>query len=458
MTIIPALQKQKHRSGEAFKMQGQDFNVITDNERLLKVYKLIANKKGFLITNTSSNKIQLFHDETLQDETYVLEVEKTISIKSNSYNGFIYGFQTLIKLLLESNIIEAQTIKDFPFLEERALHLDCGRKYFSFSWIKKLIEDLAWRNMNTLQLHFSDNKGFRIECDTYPSITSEAFLSKKQIRELIDYAHLFGIDVIPSLDSPGHLKAALETLPKYQLPNNDGNGLDITNADARQFMRNLYHEYAELFYDSKYFNIGGDEFIDFEDFSSYPFLKEYAINELKITDGTGIDTYIEFLNEMIELLEEKGYIVRLWNDGLHRLNQNELVKLKESAEICYWTKYNQYMAPLSTFEEKGYQLINYNADYFYYVLHVEAGVKIIDPQTWYETWHPYEFSGKQLLENKDLLQGASYSIWCDAPEIATETEIYEHTEMPLWAIADRMWNPHDQATLTNLEAKIKQYQ
>ncbi|HEY4538321.1 MAG TPA: family 20 glycosylhydrolase, partial [Erysipelothrix sp.] len=226
MTIIPALQKQKHRSGEAFKMQGQDFNVITDNERLLKVYKLIANKKGFLITNTSSNKIQLFHDETLQDETYVLEVEKTISIKSNSYNGFIYGFQTLIKLLLESNIIEAQTIKDFPFLEERALHLDCGRKYFSFSWIKKLIEDLAWRNMNTLQLHFSDNKGFRIECDTYPSITSEAFLSKKQIRELIDYAHLFGIDVIPSLDSPGHLKAALETLPKYQLPNNDGNGLD----------------------------------------------------------------------------------------------------------------------------------------------------------------------------------------------------------------------------------------
>ena len=454
MKTIPQLQKYVSTDKGICRLQTNDFNLIGLNEKLQKAFAIIAIKNGFKIDSLSPNFINVKEDSTIKREGYRVEIANDITLTAKDYNGYLYGFQTIIKLFASEKEVEHCVIEDYPYLEERALHLDCGRKYFSPEWIKDLIQDLAWRNMNTLQLHFSDNKGFRIACETEPNVTSKTYLEKETVREIIDYAHIFGIEIIPSLDSPGHLKAALNNLPQFQLPNNDGNGLDITNRNARDFMLALYDEYAELFYDSRYFNIGGDEFIDFEKFSSYPFLKDYAINQLGIQDGEGIDTYLEFLNEMIKHLEDKNFIVRLWNDGLHRLNQKETVKLKQSAQICYWTKYNKFMAPLKDFENKKYELINYNADYFYYVLHVEAGVKIIDPSTWYETWHPKEFSGKQILENDTLLKGASYSIWCDAPEIASEKEIYEHTYLPLWAIADRMWNPKQNVRFNKLEKKI----
>lgn len=450
INIIPSVQEYLKAEDKVWTIKEQSISLLTKDKKLEETISHIANGRGFTISPHASSVIKLEKDDTLEKEAYRITVDEKVVLYAKEISGFIYGFQTILKYLMVQGQLPYGTINDYPYLKERSLHLDCGRKFFTKSWIMNMIEEMAWKNLNTLQLHFSDNKGFRIACETYPKVTSADHLSKKEVREIIDYAHCFGIDIIPSLDSPGHLKAALRQYPEFQLENNNGDGLDISNPKARKFMLDLYTEYAELFYDSSYFNIGGDEFIDFEKFDDYPMLETYAKEVLNLRNGEGIDTYLEFLNEMSQFLENKGFKVRVWNDGLHRLNQKETIKLNKNLQICYWTKYNKYMAPLGTFETKNYDLINYHAENFYYVLHVEAGVKRVDPKEWYATWHPSIFSGNQIIENKALLKGASYSIWCDAPEIANQDEIYEHVRLPLWAMADRVWHPHDKADYENL--------
>lgn len=75
-----------------------------------------------------------------------------------------------------------------PSLKERGVILDIGRKFYSIDFLKELVDYMASLKMNALQLHFSDNEGFRLECETIPEITSEKFLTKQEMTDLIDYA------------------------------------------------------------------------------------------------------------------------------------------------------------------------------------------------------------------------------------------------------------------------------
>lgn len=153
-------------------------------------------------------------------------------------------------------------------------------------------------------------------------------------------------------------------------------------------------EYAELFAGSRYFHIGGDEFIDFAEFDKYPQLAEYARNVLNISGGTGVDAYIDYLNGVAEHLESKGWIVRAWNDGLYRGDQTQRVAPKPSIQITYWTKWHPMMAPLDAIVAKGHQVINFNDGYLYYVLGEHAGYTYPTAEKIRASWHPGLFSAR----------------------------------------------------------------
>ncbi|MCS6723572.1 family 20 glycosylhydrolase, partial [Proteus mirabilis] len=142
---------------------------------------------------------------------------------------------------------------------------------------------------------------------------------------------------------------------------------NIVDQEAVLFIEALYKEYAELFNRSRYFHIGGDEFVDFDEIDAYPDLKEAAVAMFG-KNGTAMDYFIYYVNQLVEKVSSWGFIPRVWNDGFFRLNRQELVKLSEKVEITYWTKWNQNMAPVETFAEKDYTVINFNDNYFYYVL------------------------------------------------------------------------------------------
>ncbi|WP_125565772.1 family 20 glycosylhydrolase [Companilactobacillus insicii] len=353
------------------------------------------------------------------DEFRINHNDKFLNITANNLTGIKYGLYELKNT--EYKHLDLSYSAD---LHERAIMVDCGRKYFSVDFFKHLIGEMFINRMNTLQLHFSDNEGFRIESEKVPEVVSEQFLTKKEIREIIAYAHKFGIQIIPELDSPGHLKQILSKYPQYQL--NNSNGLNIADEKAIEWFQGILKEYFELFSDSKYFHIGGDEFVDFSKIDDYSELVEYAKKEIS-SDAGGIDTYLRYLNKTAEFVKQNGFIPRVWNDGLFRREYEcKNTKLSPDFEITYWTKWNQNMAPVQKFIDEGYQIVNYNDGYFYHVLGEAASYKYPSPQK-IARWQINEFPEYQYVDQAGMNQvlGQSLNVWCDKPDAQTENEVFE---------------------------------
>lgn len=327
---------------------------------------------------------------------------------------------------------------------EKALMLDIGRKFFTKKWILNLLDYMYELKMNTLQLHFSENEGFRIECETYPEIVSKAHLTKAEIREIIEYAKEYQIQIIPDFDTPGHLKQILIHYPHFQLEKIEENqmlkeekALDITNQEAREFIKKIYEEYAKLFHDSIYFHIGADEFIEFDKIEQYPQLIEHA-KEHYGADATGLEVYIEYTNEIADHVEQLGFIPRVWNDGFYRKNRKCSVTLNSKIEVCYWTKWDPNMAEPETFIEKGHKLINFCDNYFYYVLGENAGYTYPTAEKIRNEWKINRFPHNGFLEPKEMesVIGTSFAIWCDKPDAQTEEEVFAGIKSPLKAMMD----------------------
>jgi len=333
-------------------------------------------------------------------------------------------------------------------MKEIALMLDMGRKHYSKKWILQLVDYMNELGMNTLQLHFSENEGFRIESDLYPEIVSSEYHRKVDIQQIISYANDHGIQIIPDFDTPGHLKQVLQFYPEFQLEvvdkktgksGKDSRSLDISKPEARAFIKRIYKEYAELFAGSEYFHIGADEFIIFDDVQNYPELVAYGKAHYG-EEATGIETYVEYTNEIIDYVIQLGFTPRIWNDGFYRINQDSLVKLDTRAEVTYWTKWHQNMAEVSTFIEKGHQLINFNDNYFYYVLGENASYLYPTARKIDDEWRVNMFSSHQMVtaEQMDTVIGTSFAIWCDIPHAQTEDEVFTGIKEPLRAMVNRI--------------------
>jgi len=319
-------------------------------------------------------------------------------------------------------------------MKEIALMLDMGRKFYTKDWILNLIDHMHQLNMNTLQLHFSENEGFRIACDNYPQIVSEQHLTKAEVRDIIAHANRQGIQIIPDLDTPGHVKHLLTFFPQFQLSGDD-RALDITNPQARAFIKTLYQEYAELFAESTYFHIGADEFIDFDKVGDYPALVNHAKTHYG-PDASGLETYVDYTNDIATYVTSLGFIPRVWNDGFFRTNRHSLVTLTPHVEITYWTRWHPHMASAQTFIERGYQLINFCDNYFYYVLGEAAGYTYPTAHKIHKEWVPHRFAQAQYLTPEQMVsvKGSAFAIWSDRPEAQTEQEVFSGIQAPLQAM------------------------
>ena len=233
----------------------------------------IANKEGYVLTTTPEG----------------------ISINGQTENGVFYGIQTLRKSIpaeaKEATIlIPAGEIKDEPRFSYRGMHLDVGRHFFPKEFMKKYIDLLALHNMNTFHWHLTDDQGWRIEIKKYPKLTEigsqrsrtvigrntqeydntpyGGFFTQEEAKEIVKYAQERYITVIPEVDLPGHMLAALAAYPEmgctggpYEVCPRWGifeDVLCIGNDQTMQFLEDVMNEIIEIF-PSKYVHIGGDE-------------------------------------------------------------------------------------------------------------------------------------------------------------------------------------------------------
>ncbi|GAB2026954.1 family 20 glycosylhydrolase [Lactovum odontotermitis] len=302
---------------------------------------------------------------------------------------------------------------------EKGLLIDTGRKFWSVQFLESVLELMGDLGMTHLQLHFSENTGFRLE---YPELALDSELdggrySKADMTHLVEFAAARGIEIVPSFDSPGHLGGILENFPDFALTKKDGTkdftALDVTNPEACDFIINIYKTLAQLF-PAKLFHIGGDEFIPFNQVDDYPAL------------SGKLDAYVNYVNRLADTLTAAGKTCRVWNDGFFRHSPETQSTLTDQVEVCYWTNWDKNMADVHTWLDKQYTVINFCDNYLYYVLGENAGYSYPTAEK-LEEWSPDLFSGGQRLTADEMpqLKGCYFSVWSDIPEAKAEEAVLE---------------------------------
>ena len=388
-------------------------------------------------------------DLTGKNDAYAVDIKNNITISAEDETGIYYGLTSVIQMLIErDNVLTKGNIIDYSDVEDRSFHLDCARKFFTKDWIISLIKDLSWQKYNSIQLHFSENEGFRLQSDTLEAIdgfqyVNNQYLTKQDMLEIIRVANEYHIEVIPSLDSPGHLGAVLRYLPSdyscASLFPSDGRRAQcfniFTNDEARGFLMDLMTEFIDFFSEAgcKRFNIGGDEFLEkFSNFSNEQYVQ-----------------IMEYFNEVSAIAKSKGMTPRTWNDGVMYGNYTGY-KLDPDIEICYWAA-PQNCASIEKFVQNGNKVINFSDTYMYYVLSswwlqnaCPEGDRI------YREWNPGKFSTLQggipqtySKPYANFVKGGSYAVWCDVPGYMTQDSVANNIFYRTRATAYKMWNTSD---------------
>lgn len=246
----------------------------------------------------SGATIILTIDKTIANaEGYKLDADaKQIRISGASAAGVFYGIQTLRKSLPLVNgkaskvSIPAVHITDAPRFAYRGTHLDVSRHFVTADSVRQFIDMLALHNINRFHWHLTDDQGWRIEIKKYPLLTQigskraqtvighnsgkydgkpySGFYTQKQIRDIVKYAADRYITIVPEIDLPGHMQAALAAYPDmgctggpYEVWQKWGvsdNVLCAGNDKTLTFIDNVLKEITQLF-PSKYIHVGGDE-------------------------------------------------------------------------------------------------------------------------------------------------------------------------------------------------------
>lgn len=257
---------------------------------------------------TAATSLVMTKDATLAHEAYKLTVnEAGINIAAADSTGFFYAIQTLKQLMPHAiyNRSGASTaidwtvpcveIADQPQLGHRGYMLDVARHFFSKTEVKRILDIMATYKMNRFHWHLTDDQGWRIDIPEYPKLAQVGAVRKgsfvnaggsskffddteygrsmyytlDDLREIVAYAKNLNIEIIPEIDLPGHMVAAVAAYPefscdptkKYEVRIDGGISKDVLNIgkdETIDFLKCVLGHMAEVF-PYKYIHLGGDE-------------------------------------------------------------------------------------------------------------------------------------------------------------------------------------------------------
>lgn len=448
---------------------------LLSNQDLVAQVQLFDSELAAKVTDTAlpivygekedagKNDILLILDKKLdiKAEGYKLTISGNQAIISASdRDGLFYGCRNLIQQMLANSSVSDNA--EHPDVRERGVSLDNGRKYFTVTWIKEFIREMSWANMNTLALHFSEEMGLGIESKLYPWLagrdgtlctqaevaTDNRYLTQAEVAEIVNYAKLYHVQIIPSFDSPGHMNYVVKkfneqcakkdytftydgktytanagseignyfhyngktTIVKGSRNTNYSRGIDISNEVAVAFTKSLIEEYATLFHNlgCTQFDIGGDELLGWGSavvstsqasrWQQLDHWKAYAIEKTGNKQAVAYDAFLLYMNDLNKLVTGLGYTsTRMWNDDALRSSDTGwtgVVQLDKSIDIWYWTPNPN---SVSTYLNAGHKVHNILNSYTYYVLSSSylSEDRTIYPNAYpdiiYNQWSPYVF-------------------------------------------------------------------
>lgn len=315
------------------------------------------------------------------EEGYGLSITpEQVVLSARTTTGMFHAVQTLRQLLpvgvetaghpMEQLILPAVTIRDTPAYAWRGMHLDVSRHFFSLDYLRRFIDVMALYKLNKFHLHLTDDQGWRIEIKKYPLLTEKGawrtfnnqdsacmkravdnpdfiidpkhivqrdgktlyggFYTQEEMKGLVAYAAARYIDIVPEIDMPGHMMAAIN---QYTWLSCDGSSvfgrlfstpICPCLPTTFQFARDVYKEIMNIF-PGTYIHIGGDE-VDRSLWAKSPECKALMEKE-GIKDLAGLQSY--FIDKMEQFFNANGRKMIGWDEILEG-------GVSKTAIIMYW--------------------------------------------------------------------------------------------------------------------------
>lgn len=396
---------------------------------------------------------------------YRLTVDaKNITVEAKDAAGVLNGLHTVLQSMVRGGTaLNACTVNDWPDVAERSVYLDCGRVYFQPETIKALIRTLSWNKMNVLYLDFSNNNATRFFLDemkvtvagTTYDITkakpSNGSLSQADMDGIIEEANRYGVQIIPTFNSPGHIGGIKSVNSSFfavafasDYDSSTGKvALNILNSDAYTFGQEVVKLYVDYFASKgcKNFNIAADEVTD-------------AISGLNSTNST----FVSYVNDLNTYISSKGMTTRMFNDGLKNVTDG----ISTDINILYWTTED-----VNALINAGYSVMNMNCHaglYYAYCQGINSAyVWNQDVDKIYAGWNPgvtscevlnwgsssYAYTPKEWISdyaNEEKLLGAAFAIWTDYAFVRGKdgttifAENYKNMMQKIYTVAERSWS------------------
>ena len=357
--------------------------VFSNEESFLKrmIRSYLGDKSLVLKKVAEKNAIILKYDPSLAPESYILAINpRYIVISAKSPAGMFYAIETLRQLLpaaIETGkgsvlSVPAVLIQDKPAFEYRGMMLDVSRHFFSIQYLEKYVNMMALYKLNKLHLHLTDDQGWRIEIKKYPRLTDESgwrtfnrndsaciklanetgntdfnidkkhiinkdgkmlyggFYTQQEMRSFIVYAAKRHVEIIPEIDMPGHMMAAVKIYPSLTCDSTVGDGQGFSNPicpcndKVLEFAKDIFSEIADLF-PSKYIHIGGDE-VDKRHWEKSSVCQQF-MRERGFKNFSQLQSY--FNDYMMNFFKSKGKTMVGWD---------EIVEggIDSSAMVMFW--------------------------------------------------------------------------------------------------------------------------
>ncbi len=459
--------------------------------------------EGYKLDITTSNAT-VYYSTTSVDSYY----------GDYSYNGLHYGLNNLLKLFInnKSFMVDCCAITDAPDTGERLLQLDCARKYWTVEWIKNLIRESSWMGFNAVELHITEEQGIRANiwsegadvngndlswicgytvaswASSYPDPSGNKLYTAAELREIVALAKEYHIEIIPSIDLPGHSEhlitryashyasvgkfsikyrgntytAGTSTIyaagSGYGVAGSEGT-VDVTNTFARYLTFAIADAYAAFFgsMGCRNIDIGCDEIrLDDSDWATWA--KSYG-------GSTQYDGFVIYTNQLCAELKDRGYNVRAFNDYLYRASN---VALDPDLDIKYWIT-TDGVDPRS-YTNDGRKIYNCHNNYCYYALRWNSSggdARDANNYWWgfhhstedriYNEWNPsrmYAYNASSPTMTN--VSGADFIIWGDWAGWDTESGVWNGSGTArtynlidrMWSSAVKMWNWDQNSSLS----------
>lgn len=387
---------------------------------------------------------------SLGDEGYELQIdEKQIKIKANKPAGVFYGVQTLRQMIADKGEKDSRTewdiatgsITDHPEYAWRGSMLDVARHFFSVEDVKRYIDLISAYKMNILHLHLSDDQGWRIEIKSWPNLTAiggqsqvgggkGGFYTQEDYKEIVAYAQSRFITIIPEIDMPGHINAALvsyknELLPgpaikleagekPRPIPGQPHTGIEVgfstlslQKESTFKFVNDVIREISAIT-PGPYFHIGGDE-----------------------AQVTKKADYIAFINRFKEIVEANGKVMVGWEE-IAQANVDSTVLVQ------FW--HSHEYAKMAA--EKGARIIFSPSKRVYLDMQYDSTSRIgLHWAAYIEVDSSYMWDPATLVPGieREAIVGIEAPLWTETVENMNDIEYLVFPRLP--GIAEIGWTP-----------------